>query len=643
MELRKAGTSLHSIQTIRDGLVVKMSNRNGTPALNFKYLDEIYESRGLKPFFTLNSAEKCVKSDNQLPLPFADRILSENNEFVSCGSGSESDSDNNVFVGMTLKQVKERCKTKKRKLRSLSSIIREQEVFNCDEEEDEDLNVPLSVFKTKVSKTKRECIDGNPHPSSETAISNSTEHIIGPDCTLQLNGESASLVPTVKDEVLEEDFTGNQCIDPLIDCSSFNCDEESSCSGSILGEVPDAVEVQENMTMLFAEEQQCCTLNEMSTNYDLDCAETDIHLIEVEAGQEMCSSQENDITTSPIETISPRGFLTNSSSNHVLKSPEDGGASSLIQLPKYSSADTRNSCLNTYVLQDESLTLKTLEDNKSLDMVDEIIDPSIETQPSNQISSELLQPPQRFPSLRKAISPASQERLCLQMKSADYFDEAEIGIKPVLGQNENYKPSDQACQPRVTIRREQIKRKFKKNSHQGFPHRGNLDGPLFSRSLPQLSSGSASIDSCSNSAIAFSQRQMHDFESLAMKLLYELKSMKDVVEEKLLFKAYRSVCGKNEVDEVRNTINNTKKVEETARKWMSMMSRDCTRFCKLMEIQKQSQNDTTSKGTDQRDRKITFADEAGGMLCSVNYFDAVSSPLLPCGDENQEEQDPIDL
>lgn len=43
---------------------------------------------------------------------------------------------------------------------------------------------------------------------------------------------------------------------------------------------------------------------------------------------------------------------------------------------------------------------------------------------------------------------------------------------------------------------------------------------------------------------------MHDFESLAMKLMDELKSMKDMVEEKLLFEAYRNAYLKNEADEV---------------------------------------------------------------------------------------------
>lgn len=43
---------------------------------------------------------------------------------------------------------------------------------------------------------------------------------------------------------------------------------------------------------------------------------------------------------------------------------------------------------------------------------------------------------------------------------------------------------------------------------------------------------------------------MHDMESLALKLMSELKSMKDMVEEKLLFEAYRTSSLKNDADEV---------------------------------------------------------------------------------------------
>lgn len=44
---------------------------------------------------------------------------------------------------------------------------------------------------------------------------------------------------------------------------------------------------------------------------------------------------------------------------------------------------------------------------------------------------------------------------------------------------------------------------------------------------------------------------MHDIESLAVKLVSELKYMKEIVEEKLLFEGYRNASIKNDADEVR--------------------------------------------------------------------------------------------
>ncbi|GFP92070.1 hypothetical protein PHJA_001351100 [Phtheirospermum japonicum] len=112
-----------------------------------------------------------------------------------------------------------------------------------------------------------------------------------------------------------------------------------------------------------------------------------------------------------------------------------------------------------------------------------------------------------------------------------------------------------------------------------------MSGPRFSCTLPNLSTECASIQSCSESVVAFSKQQMHDMESLAVKLMNELKSMKDIVEQKLLFAAYRNVSLKNDADE------------------------------------KMTPNNSTSTSKDRETRKIMFADEAGGELCRVKFFE----------------------
>lgn len=52
-----------------------------------------------------------------------------------------------------------------------------------------------------------------------------------------------------------------------------------------------------------------------------------------------------------------------------------------------------------------------------------------------------------------------------------------------------------------------------------------------SRSATHL--GCSTLQNCSKSAISFSKQQMHDAESLAMRLTKELKSMKDIVDDML--------------------------------------------------------------------------------------------------------------
>ncbi|KAI3464975.1 hypothetical protein Pfo_021638 [Paulownia fortunei] len=253
---------------------------------------------------------------------------------------------------------------------------------------------------------------------------------------------------------------------------------------------------------------------------------------------------------------------------------------------------------------------------------------------------EQRQPPERLLSTRKAISPSSQERLCLSMNSVEIWNDADQNkckgklLEKQTGKKASFLRSDiqydtitvnhrrprQVSQRKVIISPRHIIKKSQ-------IAKGNLEGPRFSRALPNLSTGCTSIQGCSESAVVFSQRQMHHMESLAMKLMNELKSMKDIVEQKLLFEAYRNVSLKNDADEVKSAINNATKVEEMARKWLSIMARDCNRFCKIMKM---TPNSTAApKDTVPRERrKIMFADETGGKLCYVKFFeDGTTSPV----------------
>ncbi|KVH98382.1 hypothetical protein Ccrd_023382 [Cynara cardunculus var. scolymus] len=246
---------------------------------------------------------------------------------------------------------------------------------------------------------------------------------------------------------------------------------------------------------------------------------------------------------------------------------------------------------------------------------------------------------ERLPSTRKTISPTSQEKLCLAMKSAELLDDMDHYNVEDSESNKHPQQPTRLIQNKDVISPKHMLKKlknFKKGSppKRSLPPKGCLDGPRLCRSLPRLSSGCTSIQGCSESAIAFSQRQMHDIESLASKLMSELNSMKVIVEEKMLYEAYRSSSLKNEADEVKSAIKSATKTEETARKWLSMMARDCNRFCKIMKL---NEDDDASdpacvitveeKPVQREGKKISFADEVGGTLCDVKVFEVDRASL----------------
>ncbi|GMJ15394.1 hypothetical protein HRI_005208600 [Hibiscus trionum] len=251
---------------------------------------------------------------------------------------------------------------------------------------------------------------------------------------------------------------------------------------------------------------------------------------------------------------------------------------------------------------------------------------------------------ERLPSSRKTISPTSQERLCraMELTGLDEDGHQQCRGKLYFGKQTNHRilraqGLDQFGRDGATIKPKPFMRKVKQDKR-GSPTKGILKVTHLSGSVPQVSSSCTTAQRCSQSAIAFTQRQMRDIESLATKLTTELKSMKDIVMGKLHseLEASAATVIKENANEVRIAVESATKAEETARKWLSMMARDCNRFCKIMK----STEDTTaaSERVIQKERKITFADEAGGKLCHVKIFkdDMGAASSLQCGTEETE-------
>ncbi|QHO53901.1 uncharacterized protein DS421_2g52040 [Arachis hypogaea] len=136
--------------------------------------------------------------------------------------------------------------------------------------------------------------------------------------------------------------------------------------------------------------------------------------------------------------------------------------------------------------------------------------------------------------------------------------------------------------------------------------------------------GFNSVQSCSKSAIAFSQQQMHDVECLTMKLTKELKSMKEIVDDMLRSEFCLNTSLRYKVNEARMAVKNATRAEEAAKRCLSFMARDCNRWYKLSEGGPPAAQEVVRKER----KKIAFADEAGGRLCEVKLFedDVVSLP-----------------
>ncbi|KAK1391407.1 hypothetical protein POM88_010463 [Heracleum sosnowskyi] len=260
------------------------------------------------------------------------------------------------------------------------------------------------------------------------------------------------------------------------------------------------------------------------------------------------------------------------------------------------------------------------------------------------------QPPERFPSTRKVISPTFKEKACLTMN----YRELTEGIENHKGKGKLF-PGNQtednalsalsdtagveSCvtgeltemgnKKKAFLAPKKILKKPKHNNKGALSKRcnppiGRVSGPPLTRSVPDICNGKTSTEVCYERAIAFSQRQMQDIESIAVKLMTELKSMKDIVEEKVLHEAYHCTSMKKDADEVKSAIKGATRVEETTKKWLSMMAKDCNRFCKIMSQSQRSAADASAaKETIMRreNKKISFADEAGGVLCHVKYFE----------------------
>ncbi|XWS25742.1 hypothetical protein CRYUN_Cryun27aG0093600 [Craigia yunnanensis] len=687
MELRSS-THLHFVQAIKGDLVCKSMNvdTRGRPALKFKGIKDIYNLRDTiyhnqVPTIYLrddleSSPTKCYVVEVESPdssfmrgIKIKSEPEASNFNYNSDGGERNNDLDDFSFGNMTLKQIKKRSKTKKRK--RLNSVgLNEETVETCSsvkhefsnfqhKDDEEDLEEPLISWKYKLSKklkSKRKSLRKSVSVSSPMScpyLNLSSEqvdsivtvcnevpettnvHILETEvpyptkepqyCSLNevsyeymeiepkfdVGVSSWELVQVDSPEIISYEYSDlsgfrkeDYIIHPLpYDVSSelmsptkdYSCDIHDSCqSNSPKREMP--------------WQTSSCSLIQVPETTITCGMETEVsgwEIVKVDS-PEIISYQYSDLkefgkesyTVYPLaydvssESMSPTkdhctdlhdSFKGNSSEHKMASQTSNYGQ---IEWPEIDS-DYSLQCLENINEDPVSGDSPSAEKQSlspafiTINYFDASGRPMASPGPREYHQMKHQHRPERVLSSRKAISPISQVRLCRAME--------------LIGLDEN------------------------------------------ERHLPLVSGACTTVQCCSQSVIAFTQRQMRDIESLAAKLTTELKLMKDIVKGKLHLESEVSAASsaKENADEVRIAIENATRVEETARRWLSMMAKDCNCFCKIMRLSED--NTVASERVINKERKITFAIEAGGKLCHVKVFkdDMGTASLLECGNEKQ--------
>ncbi|EFH52642.1 hypothetical protein ARALYDRAFT_324194 [Arabidopsis lyrata subsp. lyrata] len=233
--------------------------------------------------------------------------------------------------------------------------------------------------------------------------------------------------------------------------------------------------------------------------------------------------------------------------------------------------------------------------------------------------------PENLLSGRKALSPTSQEKLRKAMEHPDSPEKRSKKSRGKLYFSSQNSHRILKAQGLDTIDRVEIipgsKQAIQKASNktrQRATHKFPRRGTQAAKAQP-FSTGCASIQGCSQKAIAFSQGQLCDFQCVAARLTKELKSMRQITKRCLQAESNTSNISDCNLDEVKTVIGNAEKTEESCKKWLSIIERDCNRFCKLMGMVRE--DSPATEDVVHKKKKIKFADDAGGDLCHVKVFE----------------------
>ncbi|XP_074273272.1 uncharacterized protein LOC141596896 [Silene latifolia] len=668
MEVRGC-SQVHFISVIQGGEVIKMHNvTRGKSVLKLKNIEQIYVA----------DASECQESLPRYP-PKVNRFLAMTNgvdvakaqvktEFTE--EGNELD-----FGTITLKQLRQTCKSKKRKapMPVIMAAVK-QEV--CEEDELE-LEETLFSWKKKVLKKAKSKKKKKKKRTSNSGSASSEIDDFG--CVLMDTPSSLALVD-ISSEVYNPSQIKVEDYEPYYEqpqAISFILSEDhqnSTCEMSASSECCSSDQALEsNSLQLTSVDRQNCVLNQISyeltdhTEYDLIMPQTSSfeEVLMIEGSDSPRKEDMSDPLTcdeSPDEcdsfafqdynAHSVDGDAATSDENLLLlESPCTGEETQSDDSWKSKdvSMHIETSCAasllsTTFVVDDRGSSVDNYVDPLSCSPVvqssNAIEEPAVSAAIEGNGNSMTPHPPERLLSARKIISPTSQEKLRKAMNSDEEQVDAEIHSckgKLLFEKNEPKFFSSRDVKG-AGIDSSSKRQRMRKGKYEGrFPHsRGSVNGT-------QAAQGSQNVDNicsvqmCSQKAIAFSKQQVHDIERIATKLVSGLRSMKSIVVDALQHESRTGTKSKYNTDEVRLAVENAGKVEETAQRWLAIMSRDCNRFCKIMSLaeadasspEKTKEENPSSPETKTipKERKIMFADEAGGNLCNIKVFKNINTGM----------------
>ncbi|XP_054823755.1 uncharacterized protein LOC129321853 isoform X2 [Prosopis cineraria] len=658
MELRSCG-HLHFIQAIQGGSIVKMLNvARGRPRLSFKKIVDIYD---ISVFDNNVKVERsCIYEDEK-------RTVKAESDADAC-SANDGDDEADVledcnFGNLTLKQIQERCKsrkrkhwqgldTSKRKLKIEASSSEEQCIENHIASNDSEFMETLSSWRSKLSKNKkakkRKCIKDQMSSVTQEVISAVKSEVI----QNSQESETSTALVEVKAEVPEISWS-----DPWRMLYNTSINSQACCwpegfLGIVATEEPETARECVLGCELDYEWKEHADATPLRIVWDsnTDVLTSDSNMSNEQSQNlpaiEFISEESEECIMRPdLHSMSPRtinldedqntDIFSNQPDSHIAITPLIGDEDiNCLDLDSGDgSPDESQDCSPdaSPVLEEKQLTSASVDEDRH---ASEATDESIPWE-SHQSSSKLHRP-QRLLSGRKTISPSSQIKLCKAMQSIDLHDKEYTTCKGKLffGEQTDDEKKDtieelnEIVGARFTKHCNKIRKIPKPLKRVSHPQ-GVQKSSLPSRSAYRVSTGPSSLQSCAKNAISFSKRQMHDAECLAMKLTNELKSMKDIMTAMLRSELCLTTPLRYKVNEARTAVKKATRAEETARRTLSFMARDCSRFCKLMQLADEvspASQDVLVRNN--RSKKIAFADEAGGRLCQVRFYENEEGSLV---------------